>query len=176
MPLPAHTAAGILPPWDGDPTGPARSPYRVTWGDLIARFATSQARKEILKGFIEYRRQLRAVGLSNGMQWLNGSFVEVLSDREPNDLDVVSFLLVPDTFTEEVANANLHLLDFRQTKPRFKCDAYVVSINNGPAVLIQQAAYWSGLFGHQRNATWKGFVQFGFLTQDEDDAALAQLV
>ena len=42
----------------------------------------------LLQGFLNYRKKLHELGLVQGVQWLDGSFVEnieVLESRAPND-------------------------------------------------------------------------------------------
>src|SRR5260370_40008152 len=94
--IPDWNALGLLPPIDPEvPTSPERSPYPVSLKDLVMRFATTQERKAILIGFLNYRAILHRFGATEGFQWLDGSFmeeVEVLERRAPKDIDVVSFI------------------------------------------------------------------------------------
>jgi len=126
-----------------------------------------------LRGLLDFRTSLRALGITNGFQWLTGSFVEVMS-REPNDIDVVTFFVLPPTLTQQVADAHRDLFDTRQTKPRFHCDAYFVTLATTPERLIDGTIYWYGLFSHQRSTmAWKGFLQLPLLGEREDAAARA---
>jgi hypothetical protein len=62
--------------------------------DLVTRFATTPERQAIIAGLLAYRHALHATGLVRGFQWLDGSFaehVEVIEQRPPNDIDVVTF-------------------------------------------------------------------------------------
>ena len=75
--IPAWTAEGVLPPLDeANPLSPSRAPYPVSLADLVARFATSPQRCEVLAGFMAYRAALHANGYLAGFQWLDGSFME----------------------------------------------------------------------------------------------------
>jgi hypothetical protein len=93
---------GILNPISA-PTAMKRSPYIVTLSELVECFATTPARCRILKGFLAYRAALHALGLLEGFQWIDGSFVEeieVLEERDPNDIDVVTFYKLPSDETQ----------------------------------------------------------------------------
>jgi hypothetical protein len=94
MPIPAFDHNLVLPPHVGDPTDMSQvSPYLSTSYELCVHFATSPQRIAILKGFLDFRAELRKQGLTNAVQWLDGSFLENVESREsraPNDLDLVT--------------------------------------------------------------------------------------
>ncbi len=74
------------------------SPYVVTAGELVQRFAINASRCVILDGLLRYRAELRELGFVGGFQWLDGSFVEDVEareDRAPKDIDVVTFAHPP---------------------------------------------------------------------------------
>lgn len=180
--IPAFNDGGVLPPFiGGDATGELqlpRSPYPATMLSLVERFATSQERADILRGLMALRAGLRAAGLTDGLQWIDGSFVEdceSVKGRPPGDVDVVNLLRRPNGLSDDrdwwaFLNANLHLVDPAQTKAAFKCDAYFIDLDLTDRVsMVGQAAYWFGLFSHQRESfRWKGMVQLELM---EDDAA-----
>ncbi len=57
--IPDWNAQGVLSPINVlDPTAVDRSPYTVTLADFVQRFGSSPARREILRGFLEYRTEL----------------------------------------------------------------------------------------------------------------------
>jgi hypothetical protein len=90
--IPAFSAAGVIPPFVGDPAATGqRSPYRVSAVEVIGTFATSARRCDILQGWLKHRAALHSLGIVDGFQWLDGSFCEQLSSREPNDIDLVTF-------------------------------------------------------------------------------------
>jgi hypothetical protein len=100
--IPEWTSLGVLPPISA--TAFERSPYRTSLTDLILRYATSVARNGILQGLLSFREALHAVGLSSGFQWVDGSFVEnieLIENRDPHDVDVVTFFHMPDEQTQE---------------------------------------------------------------------------
>lgn len=61
-------------------------------------FATSLERVAILRGLLSYRRELRLIGVVDGWQWMDGSFVEnveALRNRAPADMILSRFLVCP---------------------------------------------------------------------------------
>lgn len=181
--IPDFNDGGVLPPFiGGDATGGQglpRSPYRATMLSLVERFATSKERATILGGLLRLRAALRDAGLSQGLQWIDGSFVEsceTVKGRPPGDVDVVSLLRRPDAVADDDAwnnflNGILPLLEPDQTKAAYHCDAYYIDLDADPVVVAERTAYWFGLFSHQRDTfRWKGLVQ---LEMADDDAAAA---
>lgn len=105
MPVPAYTLDGFLPPFlGGSPaTLGAQSPYRVSTPDLVAHFATSAERIEILRGFLKHREDLVATGFLSGLQWVDGSFVHEDVARPPADIDTVIFFERPPALMDPAA-------------------------------------------------------------------------
>lgn len=168
--VPAWNGAGFLPPWASTigPAAPgARSPYRTTLLDFVRRFAITDARMTICQGLIDYRDELRQMGVQ-GFQWLDGSFVEDVENFRPSkprpaDIDVVTFA---DFGLQH--DAQLALLGTR-ARQRYCVDGYFVSLLMPPDELVERTAYWFGLFGHRRtDAAWKGMVQVELGTSDQD--------
>jgi hypothetical protein len=160
--IPAWSPQGVLPPTNPlNATSADRSPYEVTLLDLVMRFATSQTRCQILHGFLTYRSELHAMGLQQGFQWIDGSFaehVEMLEQRVPKDVDVVSFVHIPDHFNP--TSQQNSVLDHGHTKATYRVDAYIVETNLLlPNNLIKQSTYWYSMWSHRRNQTWKGYLQ-----------------
>lgn len=122
-----------------------------------------------------YRAALRQVGVTAGFQWVDGSFVEdaeALRNRPPADIDVVTFAAPPPGMAAHAFRDSYPaLLDPRQAKARFGCDAYWVDLGLGahrPDLLGVPARYWYGLFSHQRaSALWKGMLQIELDSDDE---------
>lgn len=177
--IPGFNDGGVLPPFvGGDATGELqlpRSPYRGTMLSLVERFATSRERGTILRGLIGLRAALRAAGLTEGLQWIDGSFVEdceTVKGRAPGDVDVVNLLRRPAALADDDAwmaflAANLALIDPAQTKATFHCDAYFIDLDTDRTFVVEQTAYWFGLFSHQRDTfRWKGMVQLELLEDD----------
>lgn len=182
--IPPFGLGGVLPPFVGvDPTGAQnlpRSPYLATPHDLADAFCTSPERAAVLRGFFDFRDHLRAQGILEGTQWVDGSFVENCEanlGRAPNDIDVVSLIRRPKHSQSDVDWAQFvqirlaTLFSANWTKQRFCCDSYYVDLDADPLVVAELSAYWMGLFSHQRTSfRWKGLVQVDLSPQDEADA------
>ncbi|UZN50988.1 hypothetical protein KZ686_21615 [Cupriavidus cauae] len=182
--IPAFTPSGVLPPFVGD--SPARrgsmSPYQVGIEDVARRFAKSPARKTIFRGLLAYRKALRDIGLTQGFQWLDGSFVEDVESarmRPPGDIDVVTFVERPKEARDNAEwnlfqQEHLDLLIPATVKARYHCEAFLMDLQSPGSLLVDDTRYWFGLFSHQRNSYhWKGMLQVGLV--DDDAAALAVL-
>jgi len=179
MSIPNWTASGVLPPIDMvAPVSEARSPYQSSMDDLILRFGTTKPRREILAGWLSYRQSLHDVGIVNGFQWLDGSFledVEMIESRSPNDIDCVTFFHAPTGKSElELAKSYPDLFDSQQVKARFKVDAYMTNLALPAPLLVSRSCYWYGVWSHRRDLNWKGFVQVD-LDQTHDTTALQLL-
>lgn len=173
-PIPDWTAEGVLPPIDANnPASPARSPYEVSLVDLVERFGTSQERIRILDGFLRYRQGLHDAGLTQGFQWLDGSYmehVEALETRAPNDIDVVNFVEFPkDASQSELlekfdAVIGISPVSHATIKETLHVDAYYVAMNViTPERLVERSSYWYSMWSHRRDDEWKGFLQVSLL-------------
>ena len=181
MPIPTFDHNEVLPPHLGDPRQPNElTPFPVTSEEVSQRFATSPERKAILAGWLEFRGELARIGITQGFQWLDGSFlenVEVSERRAPNDLDVVTFYHLPAglTVNDLLALLRAQLPEFfipRQCKARFKVDHYGVHLGASGASLVENTRYWSALFSHRRDGVWKGMLRVELDTPASDIAAL----
>ena len=77
MPIPNFDHNQVLPPHLGDPRVRSQlSPYPATSEEVCRKFATSDERGEILRGWLQFRQRLLALGVTDGFQWLDGSFLE----------------------------------------------------------------------------------------------------
>jgi len=182
MPIPAFTIDGVIPPYVG-PDGPGgaaedMSPYVATALEVVSTLASSYERRNILRGWLRHRADLRAVGFERGFQWLDGSFVE---DKRPRDLDVVSFLYRPQGIQDPhqllmVMRANGNLFVRNLVKTEYSLDAFPVDLDGSPEALVSSARYFLGLFSHRRgDDVWKGMLQVRFEDVADDAAALAAL-
>jgi hypothetical protein len=179
--IPAHNQSGVLPPFIPGATpvdGGAMAPYPVTLIDIGRRFATNEKRKQILQGLTSYRKALREVGIVEGFQWLDGSFVEKVETtrgRPPNDIDIVTFSYRPKESKEtndwrQLIHSRPDLFDPEVSKNRYHCDAYFVDMSVHPRLLVDQTKYWFGLFSHQRETfLWKGMLE---VSLEEDESYL----
>lgn len=175
--IPNWTNKGVLPPVNSlQATSAERSPYTVKLLDMVMRFATSTERCNILKGFLDYRAALHSMALTQGFQWLDGSFsedVELLQKRAPKDIDLVSFVHIPVGFAP--TPAQLDVLDHDHAKVTYLVDSYFVEINLlPPDNLIKKSTYWYSMWSHRRNQDWKGYLQVD-LSPIEDAVAATWL-
>lgn len=128
--IPAWNIAGVLPPIRPSAPGssPDRSPYVVDLAVLFDRFATSPERMAILDGLLRFRADLHAAGITSGFQWLDGSFleqVEALESRAPRDMDVVTFLDLPQGLDQRaLAQRHRTLFDQKHAKATYAMDAF----------------------------------------------------
>lgn len=178
--IPKLNQSGVLPPFipERGPTDPANmAPYTSTILEFVERYSHSPERIAILKGLLNYRKELKELGLVDGFQWLDGSFVEDVESnrgRPPADVDLVTFAFRP-TETDDDWKAllynNIELFDASETKEKFFCDAYFVDLNLNPIHIVNLTKYWFGLFSHQRESyLWKGMIEVPI--QCSDDEAL----
>lgn len=175
--IPPWTPNGVLPPVNpDDPIGPDRSPYNVSLVDIVLRFSTSRERRQILDGLLRFRAELHAVGLVRGFQWVDGSFledIELLDNRPPKDVDVVTWVEYPADFAAGDRLTSLQDHDF--VKREFLVDHYFVELSLlPPNQLISWSAYWYSMWSHRRSMQWKGFLQIS-LDPNEDLAAAKNL-
>jgi hypothetical protein len=128
---------------------------------------------------------LRKVGLKDGFQWVDGSFVE---DKEktkgmaPKDVDVVTVFKRPAGLSQDAdwvpfATQLLPtLFDADYCKAQFQCDAYQIDLGAPSDSVAMLSAFWFSLFSHQRATyRWKGIVQIPLGPAATDAAADAEL-
>lgn len=173
MPVPPPTLDGVLPPYRGASPGqnPAyMSPYNVTPYEIVAAYATSRERCGILRGWLDHRDALRSIGISYEFQWIDGSFVEQIN-REPNDIDVVTFLRRPTGLSSLPPE-----LDRALVKQRYHVDFLMVDLDDPAIILIKVSTYYFGLFSHRRtDFLWKGMLQVTGSDQVQDKQAAVLL-
>ena len=191
--IPSHSHEGVLPPFvpGSTPQIPAHmSPYKATLLEVAQTFATSTERITILRGLIGYRDALRGAGITEGFQWIDGSFVEDcerVRGRPPGDIDLITFSYRPANLADknlwrQFLQSNPRLFNPTDSKSAFSCDAYFVDLSGHPVHVVNQTRYWFGLFSHQRDTyLWKGMLQvdltaddtevLDFLDQGEDHAS-----
>lgn len=172
--IPPFGPSGALPPFVGHPAENAsRSPYRATPLELVERFASNTTRVAILKGYLNYRAALHGIGITVGIQWIDGSFVQ--DKPHPGDIDLLTVAEV-SAVPRDVLQANRGLFDPTPTRANYGCDAYTVDLGNAAVWdLPDLFAYWYALFSHARDTfEWKGFLVVS-LDPDADAIAAAKL-
>ena len=181
--IPPWNSAGVLPPIRPNVLGssPDRSPYVVDLAVLFDRFATSPERMAILDGLLRFRADLHAAGITSGFQWLDGSFleqVEALEGRAPRDMDVVTFLDLPQGLDQQsLVQRHGSLFDQKHVKATYAMDAYFAVLGQPTDHWqVKNIAYWYSLWSHRRDGLWKGFVQVDLdPSQDGDARAILNL-
>ncbi|NUP04582.1 MAG: hypothetical protein HOW73_00795 [Polyangiaceae bacterium] len=171
MPIPEHEG-DLLPPFIGSPTNSSNcAPWSTDLTEVVPRFGTSRARREILAGLFEYRRGLRHYGIA-GFQWLDGSFFDVMA-REPRDVDVVTFLVTaPDTVTFEKLTEEarfLSLIEHDLSKEAYHVDPQFIDLRGDGIAIVQSVQFWYGLFSHDRTQRWRGILRIPLGPDDEED-------
>jgi len=178
--IPDWNQDGVIPPRDpNDPASFNRSPYRASLVDVITRFGSSPVRRELLSGSLDFRAELHRAGLTEGFQWIDGSFVEDVErtrGRAPWDIDVVTFFYAPHGRTDEsVYYASPGVFDNALIKETYKIDSYLVPLSRANLeIAIELAAYWYSLWSHTREEKWKGYLQIS-LDPGDDEAARTML-
>jgi hypothetical protein len=182
VPIPPFSINGVLPPYVGasGPGGPAQdmSPYVVTALEVVSTLGRTDPRKRILRGWLNHRQALRTLGFNRGFQWLDGSFVE---DKDPNDIDVVTFIFRPATIPNlpslrALMQAHGQVFIPAQAKAAYMVDAYFIDLDGPPESIVDGTRYFLGLFSHRRNdEIWKGILQIRMEDVADDAAALAAL-
>lgn len=182
MPIPPLNINGTLPPYVG-PDGPGgapedMTPYVASTMEVTSVFGSSPNRADILSKWLLHREALNRLGIRDGFQWLDGSFVE---NKVPQDADVVTFYRRPpshqrDAEFRQLLNDNLDLFLRSRVKGTYRLDAFFVDLSNPGEALVAQTRYWLGLFSHKREGDlWKGMIQVGLYTPDDDRVALGML-
>ena len=180
MPIPPFDHNLVLPPHLGDPTQPSDlSPYPCTTLELCLRFGTSPERRKILGQFLDFRQRLADEGLTNGFQWLDGSFLEDIEAQEgrpPRDLDVVTVYWGYDfSFQTQLVAKFPEFADPKLAKASFALDHYPLDASYHPETTVRWTAYWISLFSHNRLAVWKGMLRVELNTTADDSAARLEL-
>jgi hypothetical protein len=180
MSIPDFDHNQVIPPHLGDPRIRAQlSPYQTTSEEVCQKFATSEARRDILRRWLQFRGELTKLGVISGFQWLDGSFlekIEVLETRDPHDLDTVTFYVTPAGktpagFTAEVVARLPEFVDRDLGKKNFKIDHFPVTLTAGGPAIVENTRYWAGLFSHRRDGLWKGMLRVELNTPAVDIAA-----
>jgi hypothetical protein len=175
--LPRWNGAGVLPPVRPEMPGhsPERSPYQVPLAAFVDQFATSTERMAILDGLLRFREKLHGLGIVSGFQWLDGSFleqIELLENRPPHDMDVVTFFDMPSGENQRsLLQKAGQLFDQRHLKASYTVDGYFSMLGQPvDARQVQSITYWYSMWSHRRDGLWKGFVQVDLNPSQDPDA------
>lgn len=180
-PIPSFDHNLVLPPHTGNPALLTDvSPYEATIMEFCQRFSTTPQRIEILKGLVSFRLKMISYGITDGFQWVDGSFTEDIEKSEgraPNDIDIVTFFkgLTPPQQSNIIANFS-EFVDPSLSKANYKLDHYPVDFGFDPLQTVESTKYWIQLFCHNRKGVWKGMVKLSLSTdRTVDETALSFL-
>lgn len=163
--IPDFDKNNVLPPYLGKtPTERSmQSPYRTDIMEVCKHFCTSPARINILRGYVQFRLDTISHGIFDGIQWIDGSFVEnieVSDSRDPHDIDIVSMLAINDPSEElRIVRTYPEFASPILSKKKYFVDHYPVVVNRSPLSTLQDVKYWIQLFGHNRKGVWKGMLE-----------------
>lgn len=176
--IPYFDHNNVTPPHIGSPIdGSQLSPYSSNILEFSQHFATTNERIEILKGLVSFRKKLNDHGITEGFQWLDGSFtenVEVSLGRPPRDLDIVTFYnhsILSNIQIQEIEDNFTDFFDFEESKTNYKLDHYPVNYFSHPLLTIESTRYWIQLFSHNRLGVWKGIIKIPLNTPTIDNEA-----
>jgi hypothetical protein len=143
------------------PTGRHRATLAEIEIAFVDGFPTSATRSVLLESFSYVREAIRRV-VPIREQWLNGSFVT--SKLHPGDIDVVTMFAGEDLDAlDGPAWALLRgLVSDKTSQWLHGCDSYQLtyfaSESEHHSIYLGAAAYWDGLFGHDRDGKSKGYI------------------
>jgi hypothetical protein len=127
--------------------------------EIIEKLGFSMERLNLIDGLLRYREKIHDLGLTEGFQWINGSFaerVEELRGRPPGDIDVVSFVCLPVGMAQK--DLAVHF-NHASDKNDFYVDSYFVELGKPCDVRrIRNICYWFAMWSHNRGYKWKGFL------------------
>ncbi len=155
------------------------SPYEADAVEIVSRLGNSESRRQILSRWLDHRSALRSIGIDQGFQWLDGSFLE---EKDPKDLDVVCFFYFPESVRTEddqycLWSANLQLFERSAVKSGYSLDAFFLPLQMSPEALVSLSRYYLQLFSHQRESyLWKGMLQVRLEDTNDDGAKELLLV
>ena len=150
---------------------------------MAQRFGDTAARRDLLAGLLDFRAALHRVGLTRGFQWVNGSFVTDImriANREPRDIDVVTFFHLPDGHTPaSFAREVPELLNRDNNRNRYNVDAlFMVLDNNDMRYMATRFAFFNNLWSHTREEErqewrWKGYLEIDLSDHEDAVAGIA---
>lgn len=141
-----YTLRGVVPHHGDDwPYSLSMPPYPIALTEFARAFTYTPSRLALFTGLLHQRRLLKARGI-NGVQWVNGSFVqsESLYGRDPEDIDLLTWV---SCGSEEEFNRLVSEIDGNELKRVTHCHSFFAPAING-AIPWPLAGYWLWLFGH----------------------------
>ena len=178
MTIPDFDHNNVLPPYIGNPTRSNNvSPFCCSSLEFCKRFNTSSTRIKLLKHYLQFRAKLNEFQIS-GFQWIFGSFtenVETSRNKDPEDIDVVTFYDVDVNNFEIIKNNFPEFIYRNQAKNKYKIDSLLVNLNYPPKDIVSHTAFWMNFFSHTRHNVWKGGLLIELNTPSIDKQAVELL-
>ena len=112
----------------------------------------------------------------SGYQWVAGSMledIETMEGREPNDIDVMTFLAKPDTPSDlaQLKQSQPHLFVRDQSKQRYQVDPIALPLRSPASTIVPTVRYYYALYTHRRGRVWKGILQVELEAGGDDSEA-----
>lgn len=173
MPIPDFNINGVLPPYLGSPTDSREmSPYHSTSLEVCKRFATNENRVDILERWLVFRKKMSDGGMTVGVQWVNGSFVEdieMIDPNRPGDMDVTTFFWSFNPTNGPVFMGMLpEASNPSEVKRKYRLDHQFMDLDKGAEFALESIPFWSSLFSHTREGVRKGYLRVELNTPDID--------
>lgn len=155
------TDDGLLPFFGpGGKAAKPASPWLVTPLMLVDVFGSTSERRTLLHSLFRLRSDLRELNVQ-GEQWLDGSFVTAVEDREsrpPKDIDVVTLIY---SFGHE--HGLPPAMCMPDAKDEYGIDHFPIwvaelSQRGMYQSLVRQVSYFHFLFSHTRSGEPKGML------------------
>lgn len=158
------------------------SPYKCTLIEVFEKFGITKKRIKILKGLYLFRRELNRHNITQGYQWLYGSFtenIEAAENRSPNDLDIATFYQnssdIENKFLEKIFP---EFICNKKSKAKYELDHSSYKVFASPPHFLTPVDIVSDLtqlYTHNRKGVWKGILRLELNTPYEDEKAIQYL-
>ena len=127
---------------------------------FVDQFSTSQNRRPLFECLLTFIRELFQSGMPYEI-WIDGSFAT--SKVNPNDIDVIAFLNVPQYLALKPLVDSIHLkympsLDL-YFSPAVNDESQRILSPNDYSAVVNSRNYWRGQFGFDREDNPKGIIR-----------------
>jgi len=157
------------------------SPFKATTLELCERFGKNKVRRNILRGFLDFRSVLTELKMVNGFQWLDGYFMEDFEHargKTPDFVQVVTFYHQPSPPfpPPDLTDTYAILEDADLLEEKYCVLNHTIRLDWKPERIVKWTRFWWGQMSHtEESEVWKGLVQVPLNTPDDDAAALQYL-
>ena len=141
--------------------------------DFAERFGDSPARLTLIEALRRLRYELRAIGVTEWFQWVDGSFVEnalLTHGHEPRDIDLVTFDYLPSGWRpDEFQQQRPEVFNWQRRHDEFSLDCYFVPLNGDSIDDVFEAfRYWRNWWSHAREGDEKGFIRLDNIPEEDE--------